>query len=147
METYLAVKTFLKKVWTWTKHYWYVPAVIIYTLVLWFVFKNKDRALDILKIREESLKDQMDVINEAHKKEIERRNKVLEEYNKILEDLEEEYKEGRKELSEQKKKEIKSIIEKYYENPESIAKELAEKFGFVYMTEAEKEKERRLRLG
>jgi hypothetical protein len=29
METYLAVKTFLKKVWTWTKHYWYVPAVII----------------------------------------------------------------------------------------------------------------------
>jgi hypothetical protein len=62
--------------------------------VLWFLFKNKDRALDILKIREESLKDQMDVINDSHKKEIERRNKVLEEYNKILEDLEEEY-EGR----------------------------------------------------
>jgi len=134
MVSYLATKTFLKKAWAWIKHYWYVPAVIVYTLILWFLFKNKDKALEILNIREESLKDQIDVINESHKKELERREKVLEEYNKVLEGLEKEYEEGRKELSEKKKKEIKNIIEKFYEDPEKIAKEMAEKFGFIYIS-------------
>ena len=131
--TFLTIKTFLKKMWAWTKHYWYVPAVIIYTLLLWVVFKNKDKALDILKIREESLKNQMDVINDSHEEEIEKRNKVLEEYNKVLEEIEKEYEEGRDQLNEKKKEEIKKIIEKHIEDPEAIAKEMAEKFGFMYI--------------
>ena len=76
MVTYLEIKTFLKKAWTWFKHYWYVPAVIVYTMILWFLFKNKDKAFEILNITEKSLKDQIHVINDSHKKEIERRDKV-----------------------------------------------------------------------
>jgi hypothetical protein len=90
MLTWLTIKTNSKKAWTWFKHYWYVPAVLVYTLVLWFLFKNKDKAFEILKIREESLKDQIDVIKDSHEEEIKRREKVLEEYNKILEDIEKE---------------------------------------------------------
>ena len=133
MVSWLVIKTSSKKVWTWIKHYWYVPAVLIYTLVLWFLFKNKDKAFEILKIREESLKDQIDAIKDSHEEEIRRRDKVLEEYNKILEDIEKEYEEGREELSEKKKKEIKRIIEKNLEDPEAIAKEMAEKFSFIYI--------------
>ena len=139
MLTWFAIKAALKKTWVWTKHYWYVPAVITYTLILWFVFKNKNKASDILKIREESLKEEIDVINNSHAEEIERRNKALEEYNKVLEELEKEYAEGRKELTEQKKKDIKRIIEKYYEDPEAIAKEMAEKFNFIYIPPEERE--------
>mgnify|MGYP003124911012 CR=1 FL=1 len=51
MLTLLAIKSALKKTWIWLKHNWYVPAVIVYTLVLWFLFRDKTKALEVLQIR------------------------------------------------------------------------------------------------
>ena len=41
MLTWLTSKTGFKKTWTWLKHNWKAPAVIIYTIVLWFLFSQK----------------------------------------------------------------------------------------------------------
>jgi len=46
--TWLTTKAFLKKAWTWLKHNWYVPAILIYTLLLWILFRRKDEALKVL---------------------------------------------------------------------------------------------------
>ena len=66
MVTWLAVKTFLKKSWTWLKHNWKAPAVVLYTIVLWLLFRQKDKAHEVLKIRSESYRKQIDAINEIH---------------------------------------------------------------------------------
>ena len=93
MLTFLTIKTFLKKTWVWLKHNWYVPAVVIYTLALWILFRNKTAALEILQIRSESYEDQIRAIESTHKKEIDKRDQILQNYNKILQDLEKDYEE------------------------------------------------------
>jgi len=131
----LIIKTFLKKIWTWLKHNWHVPAVIIYTLVLWLVFRRKDAAYKVLETRNESYKAQIDVINKTHEEEIKKRNEILEKYVKIVGEIEKKYAEDEKELDNKKKKEIKKIVEKYNDDPDGLAKLIADKFGLKYTEE------------
>jgi len=133
MVTWLAVKTFLKKSWTWLKHNWKAPAVVLYTIVLWLLFRQKDKAHEVLKIRSESYRKQIDAINEIHEEEIKKKDKILEKYGNILKQLEEQYKVDSLELDREKKKEIKKLVDNYNEKPDELARLLAEKYGLDYV--------------
>jgi len=131
--TFLALKKILKKSWVWLKHNWYVPAVIIYTLVLWLLFRRKDAAFKVLETRNKSYKDQIDVINKSHEEELEKRNKVIEKYNDLITKIEEKYSADRQELDNKKRKEVKDLVEKYHDDPDALAKLIAEKYGLNYV--------------
>ena len=133
MLTLLTIKTSLKKTWVWLKHNWYVPAVIIYTLALWILFRNKTAALEILQIRSESYEDQIRAIESTHKKEIAKRDQILQNYNKVLQDLEKDYEEKNMVLSRKKKEEVKRIVKEYNDRPDDLAKILAEQYGLTYV--------------
>ena len=130
--TLLAIKSFFKKAWVWLKHNWKVPLIILYTLALWLLFRRKDAAFLVLEERNKSYKAQIDVINQNHKEELEKRNKVIEKYNDLVSQLEDQYAADNKELDEAKKKEIKDIVEKHHDDPNALARMLAEKYGLVY---------------
>jgi hypothetical protein len=132
MLTWLAFKKILKKVWTWIKHYWYAPAVVIYTLVLWLVFRKRDSAAQVLDVRSQSYKDQIDVINKSHSDEIEKRDEIIKKYIDVIGKLEEEHKIKKEELDDKKKKEVKKIVEEYHNKPDELARMLAEKYGLTY---------------
>ena len=123
----------LKKTWTWLKHNWYVPAVVIYTLVLWFLFRNKTKALDVLEIRSKSYEDQIKAIEDTHRKEIETRDNILKKYDTILLQLEKDYKDKNMAISKKKKQEIKKIVKEYNDRPDDLAKVLAERYGLNYV--------------
>ena len=131
--TLLAFRTIVKKTWVWLKHNWYVPAVIAYTLVLWLLFRNKTEAMDILELRANSYRDQIRVIEDAHKKELKKRDDILAKYHNILEVLEKDYEERSLVLDKKKKKEIKRIVEEYNERPADLARVLANKYGLEYV--------------
>ena len=133
MLTLLTLKSTLKKTWTWLRHNWYVPAVIVYTLVLWFLFKNKAGALKVLEIRSKSYESQIKTIEEAHKKEIEARDQILKNYDNVLTQLEKDYKEKNMKLDTKKKKEIKKIVKEFNDRPDDLAKILAERYGIDYV--------------
>ena len=133
MLTLLTLKSTLKKTWTWLRHNWYVPAVVIYTLVLWFLFKNKAGALKVLEIRSKSYESQIKTIEEAHKKEIEARDKILKNYDNVLTQLEKEYEEKNMKLDTKKKREIKKIVKEFNDRPDDLAKILAERYGIDYV--------------
>ena len=130
--TLLAIKSFFKKAWVWLKHNWKVPLIILYTLALWLLFRRKDAAFLVLEERNKSYKAQIDVINQSHKEELEKRNKVIEKYNDLVSQLEDQYAADNKELDEAKKKEIKDIVEKHHDDPNALARMPAEKYGLVY---------------
>jgi len=130
--TLLALKKILKKVWTWLRHNWYVPAVIVYTLVLWILFRKKDKAREVLEVRAESYEKQIEAINKSHDEEIKKRDEILTTYKDIVEQLEEEFEEDKKELDTKKKQEIKNIVKEYHDKPDELAALMAEKFGFIY---------------
>ena len=131
--TWLAAKAFFKKAWVWLKHNWYVPLVIVYTLILYFLLRKKGAALAVLEIRDESYKKQIEAINKIHKEEIEKRDEILKKYNVILNELEEKYKKDNIELDKKKKVEVKKLVEEYHENPNELAKLLAERYGLEYV--------------
>jgi glucan phosphoethanolaminetransferase (alkaline phosphatase superfamily) len=131
--TLLAIKTFCKKAWAWLKHNWKVPFIILYTLILWLLFRRKDAAYLVLEERNNSYKKQIEVINQNHKEELEKRNKVIEKYNNLVSQLEDQYAADNKELDEAKKKEIKDIVEKHHDDPDALARMLAEKYGLNYV--------------
>jgi uncharacterized membrane protein YhiD involved in acid resistance len=123
----------LKKIGVWIKHNWYVPAIVLYTIVLWVFFRRKDSAQEVLEARNESYRKQIEAINEAHREEIEKRDKILEKYNDLATELEEKYADEMDELDNQKKKELKEMVEKYYDDPATLAQLLAEKYGLEYV--------------
>ena len=133
MLTLLTLKSTLKKTWTWLRHNWYVPAVVIYTLVLWFLFKNKAGALKVLEIRSKSYESQIKTIEEAHKKEIEARDQILKNYDNVLTQLEKEYEEKNMKLDTKKKKEIKKIVKEFNDRPDDLAKILYERYVLDYV--------------
>ena len=133
MLTLLTLKSTLKKTWTWLRPNWYVPAVIVYTLVLWFLFKNKAGALKVLEIRSKSYESQIKTIEEAHKKEIEARDQILKNYDNVLTQLEKDYEEKNMKLDTKKKKEIKKIVKEFNDRPDDLAKILAERYGIDYV--------------
>jgi len=132
MITLLKIKKIFKKCWLFLKHNWYVPVVLIYTLVLWLLFRKKDEAHEILKVRSDSYEAQIEAINKSHKEEIEKRDKILEKYDKIIKEIEKEYETSSNELDRKKKKEIKTIVKEYHDKPGELARLLAEKYGFEY---------------
>ena len=133
MLTLLATKSALKKTWVWLKHNWYVPAVIVYTLVLWFLFRDKTKALEVLQIRSKSYEGQIKTIEETHKKEIEARDQILKNYDNVLSQLEKDYEEKNMKLDKKKKQEIKKIVKEFNDRPDDLAITLAEKFGLDYV--------------
>ena len=133
MLTWVAIKTFFKKSWVWLKHNWKAPAIAIYTIVLWVLLRKKDKAREVLELRSESYKKQIDAINEIHAEEVKKKDKILEKYGNILKQLEEQYKADSLELDKEKKEEIKNLVEEYNEKPDELAKLLAEKYGLDYV--------------
>lgn len=131
--TLLTFRTIVKKIWVWLKHNWYVPAVIAYTLVLWLLFRNKTAAMDILELRANSYRDQIRAIENAHQKELKKRDDILAKYHNILEVLEKDYEERSLVLDKKKKEEIKRIVEHYNDRPDDLARVLANKYGLEYV--------------
>ena len=131
--TWLVVKKALKKTWVWLKHNWYVPAVLVYTIVLWIFFRRKDKAHDVLKVRSESYEAQIEAINKSHAEEIEKRDEILKQYDETIKRIEKEYETKNEELDNKKKKAVKEIVEKHYNDPDTLARMLSDKFGFDYL--------------
>ena len=133
MITLWAIKKVCKKTWVWIKHNWYVPAVLVYTLFLWIIMRKKNEAADLLEIRDSSYKAQIETLNKAHKEEIKKRDEILKKYSVIIKELEKKFKENQEKLDNRKKKEVKKIVKDFQDDPDGLAKMLAEKYGIEYI--------------
>tara|TARA_Y100000310_G_scaffold24318_1_gene23322 strand:- start:144 stop:560 length:417 start_codon:yes stop_codon:yes gene_type:complete len=135
---WLAVKASLKKAWVWTKTHWWLPILVLLAIVgllLYALTRNSAFIASVIEAYEgsrESYKKEIDVLNEAHRKEAEEKAKVLETYNENLKVLEEEYGKRNESLDSKKKKELKKLIEESYNDPEKLSKELAKLYGFEH---------------
>ena len=131
--TWAASKLFLKKAWIWFKTYWYVPAVLAYTFVLWILFRrNASAALEVLATSQKSYEEQLDALKKSHAEEIQKRDRALVQYEEILNVLEMEHAERKEELSAEKKEKIKEHVKRFEDDPAGLAKILEEKFGIKY---------------
>ena len=132
--TWLVAKHAIKKSLLWVKAYWYIPAVLAYTIVMVLFFKrNSEQAGKLLDATIGSYEKQLAVLNESHQAEIGKREEILANYQKVVSELESKYAEEERQITESKKKSIKKIVEKYHDDTEELSKKLAERFGVTYV--------------
>jgi len=121
---------FLKKAWVWLRHYWYIPALVIYTLVLWAFFRrSNNNLLKVLSITKDSYEKEIQVIKSTHEKELQKREEIVFLYQETLKKLETEFSIKTKDLSIKKQKEIKKLVEENKEDPSNLAEEMKKLFG------------------
>ncbi len=126
--------SFLKKAKDFVVKYWKIIVGIIYAIGVWVFFKGRaDKVKEVLKVKEDSYKKQIDSLNDSHAEEIALRDEALDKYHEIIAKIEKEY-EGKKEnLSEKKKEEVKKLVEENSDNPSNLAKLISDKFGIIHI--------------
>jgi len=123
-----------KKIWAWLKVYWYVPIILILvTLLILFGIADIDDIDNILEKKREAHQKEIQIIEENQKKSEEEKIKNVEKYVETIKVIEKNYAKTETDLKQKEKKEIKKIITKYEDSPESLGKEIAEKYGWEYV--------------
>jgi len=90
--TWLAMKLYIKKGWLWCKHHWKIAAVAAWTLIIWVVArKNVGAYAKVLDTTIESYKKEVEVLDNTHNAEIEKRNEAIQKRNEALTKLEQHY--------------------------------------------------------
>tara|TARA_Y100000310_G_scaffold86437_1_gene83314 strand:- start:10708 stop:11106 length:399 start_codon:yes stop_codon:yes gene_type:complete len=120
----------LKKIWAFLKTHWYIPVIIIIGVVL---KSQNNRMLEIIDIQKESYDKQKAAINAAEIEKELKKQKIEKEYTDAVTTIEAVYEIQNKELEERKKKEIKNIVKKYYNEPEEISSRIFKSFGLIYV--------------
>ncbi len=122
---------FFKKIFSWLKNYWWIPAIAILIVIYYIAFqKSPDALINVIKNSQSSHKKEIDIINKSHEEEIKKREEAIKIYNKTIENIERKYIEDSKNLDDKKRKQIKSIIKESNNDQEKITKMLADKMGF-----------------
>ena len=134
--TWLAVKTFFKKVWAWICKYWQYFAIAAVATVFLILRKNNnaESVKQAFKMSKESHKEELHAINLAHKEELAARDTLIEDYNKTVIKLDEEYRKQKLTLHEWEKKKVKKIVEETHNDPEGRTAQIASEFGFELVT-------------
>ena len=137
--TWLAVKTFFKKVWATICKYWQYFAIAIAATTFLILRKNNntESVKQAFKMSKESHKEELHAINLAHKEELTKRDKIVADYAKTVVKLDDEYKKQNLKLHEWEKKKVKKIVKETHNDPEGRAKKIAEEFGFELVTIAD----------
>jgi flagellar biosynthesis/type III secretory pathway M-ring protein FliF/YscJ len=131
----LKLKLVAKKVWLWAKKFWwaiilgllFVGAALIGALTRNAAFLAG--VLDLLESKKEAHDAEIETLEGIHNAETAAKSARLEEHLKRKAELEEEFKKKGETLDKQKEAELKRIVDESYNDPEKLAKEIAEAFG------------------
>tara|TARA_R100000808_G_C2137703_1_gene145790 strand:- start:2 stop:421 length:420 start_codon:yes stop_codon:yes gene_type:complete len=135
MMTWIKIQTIAKKAWVWTKKFWWVIVigVLFFCAALIGALTRNGTllagVLDLLEAKRDQHDQEMETLSHIHNTEISEKNLRLEEHLKRRTELEEEFKKRGETLDKEKKAELKRLVDESYNDPEKLAKELAEAFG------------------
>ncbi len=134
MDFFLVVKVWASKAWVFIKKHWQIFVAAVYGIFVWFYFKEQaDKVKEVLEVREDTHQKELNTLNNAHAEEIALRDEALDNYQQIIAKIEKKYEERKEELSEEKKAEVNKLVSKYREEPATLSRLLAERFGVTYV--------------
>ena len=138
IEFWLVAKVWASQTWAFIKKYWQVFAGAVYAICVWVYFKGKvDNIKEVLEVEENTHQKEIDTLNNSHAEEIALRDEALDKYQQIIAKIEKKYEERKEELSEEKRAEVNKLVSKYREDPATLSRLLAERFGVTYVENGE----------
>jgi len=130
MITWLAAKTFFKKVLAWCKKYWQILVGAAIPIVVWILTQKSDDLDKVFKKSKESHEKELEAIEKAHQLELDKRDEALKRYQETMASVEDMYRSSSKELTRSKRKAVEKVIKENKEDPDAITRKLAELTGF-----------------
>lgn len=107
---------------------------LVVMLVLFFVTKNDYASLKkSMEVMGESYEAQIAALEELHKKELAAREAAIIEYEKELQEINDKYNQAVDDLQKGKEEDIRDFIRDFEEQPQALAIEIEEIFGFEYV--------------
>jgi len=131
----IKIKTALKKTWLWCKKFWWVIVIallFICAALIGAITRNGvllAGVIDLLEGKREAHDKEMEALTRIHDTEVAEKNQRLEEHLKRKAQIEEEFAKRGETLDKQKEAELKRLIDESYNDPEKLARELADAFG------------------
>ena len=133
--TLLKLKTISKKLWLWSKKFWWVIIIVLLFLgacLLGLLTRNAAflaGVLDLMESKRDQHDQEMETLAHIHNTEIAEKNTRLKEHIKQRAQIKEEFEKRGETLDKQKEAELKRIVDEGYNDPEKLAKDLAKAFG------------------
>jgi cell division protein FtsB len=133
--TLLKAKLIAKKIWLWAKKFWWaivLGLLFVCGALVGALTRNGAflaGVLDLLEAKRESHEAEVEVLTRTHEAEVAEKNKRLEEHLKRRAEIEEEFRKRGESLDKKKEAELKRLVDESYNDPEKLARELAEVFG------------------
>ena len=121
---------FFKKIWSWIKHHWYFPVIIVLLIALVISGSSaKEKIFKLLQKQRENYKKEINLINETNDKKEEIKKEIIERHKEEIERIEEEHDVQVQDLEQEKQEELLVTIEKKKDNPDDLAKDIAALLG------------------
>ena len=120
----------LKKIWSFLKTHWYIPAIIIAALIS---RSKSERFSEILEASQESHKKQVKAIEDAEVEKQKRKKEIEEEYENAVKEIDKNYSKENKTLNNKERKYVKYVVESWVDDPDQVAEMIRSKFGFEYV--------------
>jgi len=119
-----------KKVWTWIKHHWYIPVILVLVLACILAGQGvKNKYFDIMLQSRENYKKEIEIIKKNNAEEKEKTLDALKRYQESLTKIEEDFSVKMEELPKKEKKEVEAVIKKFDNDPDKLAEEIANILG------------------
>jgi len=132
---WIKAKLIAKKAWLWAKKFWWVIiATLLFVCAGLLGALTRNGALlagvlDMLDAKRDAHDQEIETLTRIHDTEVAEKNARLKEHLKRKAEIEEEFKKRGQTLDKQKEAELKRLVDEGYNNPEKLAKDLAEAFG------------------
>ena len=129
-------KVFWKKVWTWLKHYWYWPVIIV--LLIFSIgagASSRKKIFGLLDKQKENYEKEIQIIKETTEEADKKKTEIFEEHLEEIEKIEEHHDVKVRELETEKQKELVDTIKKNKDKPEALAKKVAKILSAAYHEE------------
>ena len=128
-------KLIAKQAWLWAKKFWWVIVIALLFVgaaMASALLRNGvllARVMDLLDAKRNQHDQEMETLSHIHNTEIAEKNLRLEEHLKRKEDLARELEARGDNLSKEKEAELKKLVDEGYNDPEKLAKQIADAFG------------------
>ena len=130
----MLTKIFWKKVWTWLKHYWYWPVIIVLLIISALTgTSSREKLFGLMLRQKENYEKELQIVKKTAEETDKKKTEILSKHTKEIEKIEKEHDIKVKELEEERQAELVATIEKNRNNPEKLAEEIARILSAEYL--------------
>ena len=131
----MKLKLLAKQAWLWAKKFWWAIVIVLLFIgagLASALMRNGvllARVMDLLDAKRDQHDQEMETLSHVHNTEVAEKNLRLEQNLKIKKELKEKYEKDGKLLDKRKEAELKKLVDEGYNDPEKLAKQIADAFG------------------